>query len=137
MSGQKGQDILLKVSNTAGGYDTLAGIRSRKIKLNTALVDGTSSDSPEGWRELVAGAGVKTLQVSGSGVFKDAPSDARMREMFFAGLVEMWQLVLPDFGRFVGLFQITELSWAGEHNGEATFNLTLESAGHIRFEAAS
>ena len=135
MAGQRGRDILLKISDGAGGFTTLAGVRASRIQLSAGSVDGTSADSAEAWRELVAGAGVKSARVTGRGVFKDAASDARMRAVFFAGEAPDWQLILPDFGILAGAFQITELSWSGAHDGEAEFAVTLESAGHLSFGA--
>jgi TP901-1 family phage major tail protein len=135
MAGQKGRDILLKISDGAGAYVTLAGIRASRIQLSAALVDATSADSPEAWRELLAGAGAKTAKVTGRGVFKDAASDARMRAVFFAGETPDWQFILPDFGTLAGAFQVSELSWSGAHDGEAEFSVTLESAGLVSFEA--
>lgn len=137
MTGKRGRDLLLKIEDGAGGFETLAGIRASRIRLNAGLVDGTHADSDEAWRELVAGAGVKSAQVSGRGVFKDAASDARMREVFFAGEIVGWRLVVPGFGALVGLFQISELQWSGAHDGEAEFSVTLESAGRLSFEAAA
>ena len=137
MAGQRGRDILLKISDGAGGWITLAGIRASRIQLSAALVDATSADSPEAWRELLAGAGAKTAKVTGRGVFKDADSDARIRTVFFAGEAPDWQLILPDFGTLEGAFQVSELSWGGEHDGEAAFSVTLESAGRITFEVAA
>ncbi len=135
MSGQRGRDILLKIADGAGGFETLAGIRASRIRLNAGLVDGTSAESDEAWRELIAGAGVKAAQVTGRGVFKDAASDERMRAVFFGGEIAGWRLVLPGFGSLVGLFQISELQWSGAHDGEAEFSVTLESAGRVDFEA--
>ena len=137
MAGQRGRDILLKISDGAGGWVTLAGIRASRIQLSAALVDATNADSPEAWRELLAGAGAKTAKVTGRGVFRDAASDARMRTVFFAGEAPDWQLVLPDFGTLEGAFQLSELSWSGAHDGEAEFAVTLESAGLVTFEAAA
>jgi TP901-1 family phage major tail protein len=134
MAGQRGRDLLLKISDGAGGFVTLAGVRASRIQLSAGAVDGTSAESPEAWRELVAGAGVKAAKVTGRGVFKDAASDARMRAVFFAGEAPDWQMVVPDFGTLTGAFQITELSWSGEHDGEAGFAVTLESAGLVTFE---
>ncbi len=137
MAGQRGRDILLKIDDGAGVFVTMAGVRTSRIQLSAGLVDGTSADSPQAWRELIAGAGVKAARIKGSGVFKDAASDARMREVFFAGEAPEWQVILPDFGTLQGGFQITELSWSGEHDGEAGFSVTLESAGQISFAAAT
>ncbi len=136
MAGQKGRDVLIKISD--GGdpeaFITLAGIRSNEIELDAQAVDGTAADSPNGWRELVAGAGVKSARVRGRGVFKDAASDTRMRDLFFAGEIARWQLIIPGLGRLTGPLQITELKWGGEHDGEATFSIDLASAGELVFE---
>ncbi|MFN7179752.1 phage major tail protein, TP901-1 family [Hyphomonas sp.] len=135
MGAQRGRDILLKISDGGAGFVTLAGVRASRIDLRSASVDATGADSPDAWRELLAGAGVKTARVSGRGVFRDAASDARMRAVFFAGETPVWQLVLPDFGILEGAFQITELSWSGAHDGEAEFSVALESAGALSFGA--
>lgn len=121
MAGQRGRDVLLKLANEAGSFITVAGIRTKTLQLAAGTVDGTSADSPEAWRELVTGAGVKSARLSGAGVFKDAASDAQIRALFFAGDVGNWQLILPDFGRVEGPFQISELAYSGEHDGEAAF----------------
>lgn len=137
MGTQRGRDILLKISDGAAGFVTLAGIRTSRIELRSSAVDATGADSPEAWRELLAGAGTKAARVSGQGVFRDAASDARMRSVFFAGETPDWQLILPDFGVLTGAFQISELSWSGAHDGEAAFSVTLESSGLLNFEASA
>lgn len=133
MGGQRGRDVLLKLADETGQFVTVAGIRTKTLQLRAGTVDGTSTDSPEAWRELVTGAGVKSARLSGSGVFKDQASDARMRSVFFAGDVANWRLVLPDFGEIQGPFQITELAYSGDHDGEASFSISLESAGALIF----
>ena len=133
MGGQRGRDVLLKLADETEQFVTVAGIRTKTLQLRAGTVDGTSTDSPEAWRELVTGAGVKSARLSGSGVFKDQASDARMRSVFFAGDVANWRLVLPDFGEIQGPFQITELAYSGDHDGEASFSISLESAGALIF----
>ncbi len=135
MAGQRGRDILLKIGDGAGAFVTVAGLRANRIELNAGMVDATGMDSPDAWRELIAGAGTKTARVTGRGVFRDAASDARMRAVFFAGEAPAWQLVLPHFGILQGAFLISQLSWSGAHEGEAEFSVTLESAGVLSFEA--
>ena len=135
MSAQKGKDLLVKISDGAGGFTTVAGLRTRRLAFNAETVDITSADSTDRWRELLAGAGVKRASLSGSGLFKDAASDALVRQAFFDGTVNDCQVVLPDFGTVAGLFQITSLEFAGQHNGEVTFDIALESAGAVTFTA--
>ncbi len=133
MAGQKGRDLLIRIAISGGGYETLAGIRTTRFGLSAPGVDATSADSPDGWRELLAGVGRKQMRVSGSGVFKDAASDARLREAFFTGDTPQMELVVPGLGRFAGSYLISELVYGGEHDGEATFSVTLESAGALAF----
>lgn len=132
MSAQKGKDLLLKI-DTGSTYETVAGLRSRRLAFNAASVDITDAESAGRWRELLEGAGVKKASVSGSGIFKDQASDATVRSTFFAGSILDWQVVIPDFGAVSGRFQITALEYAGQYNGEVMFDLALESAGPLTF----
>lgn len=137
MAAQRGKDILLKIGD--GGepqtFATVAGLRARTISLNARTIDATDSDSAGRWRELLAGAGVRQAAVSGAGVFRDAASDALMREVFFSQEARAWRLVVPDFGVLEGPFLIAALEYAGDHEGEATWAVTLASAGEVAFEA--
>ncbi|GAB1716622.1 MAG: Phage major tail protein, TP901-1 [Nitrobacter sp.] len=134
MGAQKGKDLLLKM-NDGASFVTVAGLRSRRIAFNAEIVDITNAESTDRWRELLAGAGVKRASLSGRGLFKDAASDALVRQAFFDGTINDCQVVVPDFGTIEGLFQIASLEFAGEHNGEVTFDLALESAGALTFTA--
>jgi TP901-1 family phage major tail protein len=49
--------------------------------------------------------------------------------------VRAWQIIIPSFGRIQGPFQITALDYRGDHQGEVTFDLALESAGALGFTA--
>jgi len=134
MAVQNGKDLLIKLDVTgAGQFETVAGLRATRISLNAEPVDVTSLESPGGWRELLAGAGVKSASITGSGVFRDAQTDARARQVFFAGEMPAFQVIVPDFGRIQGAFQITALDYAGTYDGEATYELTLASAGQLTF----
>ncbi|MEX0752830.1 MAG: phage major tail protein, TP901-1 family, partial [Xanthobacteraceae bacterium] len=117
------------------GFTTVAGLRSRRIAFNAETVDITHAESADQWRELLEGAGVKRASVAGRGLFKDAGTDALVRQAFFDGAVKNYQIVIPDFGTIEGAFQITSLDFAGEHNGEVTYELALESAGALSFAA--
>ncbi len=137
MAAQKGKDLLLKIDTDGlGNFATVAGVRTKRLAFNSQAVDVTNADSTGRWRELLAGAGVQRAALSGSGLFKDAASDASIRTRFFSAQIVDWQIVIPDFGTVEGPFQITALEYAGTHDGEVTFEIGLESAGAISFEAA-
>ena len=134
MNVQRGRDLLIKMDMTGDGtFETIAGLRATRISFNAETVDVTSLGSAGGWRELLAGAGVKSASISGSGVFRDAATDERARAVFFAGELPQFQVIIPDFGSIEGRFQITSIEYAGSHNGEATYELTMASASALDF----
>jgi len=146
MAAQKGLDVLMKI-DISGTKTTIGGLRSTSITLNDESVDITNKDSL-GTRTLLAGAGVNSLSVSGSGVFTDAASEVAVRTAFQAqqntsdgssaqtAAFESFQFIMPNLGTYTGDFQITSLEYAGEYNGEATYSMSFESAGYITFAAA-
>ncbi|KRS12042.1 tail protein [Roseovarius atlanticus] len=136
MAVQNGKDLLVKIDLTGdGNFQTVAGLRATRVSFNAESVDVTSLDSAGGWRELLAGAGVKTAAISGSGIFRDEASDERVRQIFFDGEMPDFQVVIPDFGIMEGPFQVTAIEYAGTHDGEATYELSLASAGQLVFTA--
>ena len=135
MSAQKGRDLLLKIDDGAGGFATVAGLRTQRIALNADTVDITHAESTGHWRELLAGAGVRRASIAGTGIFKDEASDALVRQVFFDALIRTWRVVVPSFGILEGPFQISSLDWRGDHAAEVTFELALESAGALTFTA--
>ena len=135
MTAQRGRDLLLKLDDGSGAFVTVAGLRTQRIALNADTVDITHAESSGRWRELLAGAGVRRASLAGSGVFKDQASDEWVRRSFFDGTILNWQVIVPAFGIIQGLFQISALDYRGDHAGEVTFELALESAGALTFTA--
>jgi TP901-1 family phage major tail protein len=136
MAVQNGKDLLVKIDLTgSGNFQTVAGLRATRVSFNAETVDVTSLESAGGWRELLSGAGVKSASISGSGIFRDAASDERARQIFFDGETPDFQVVIPDFGIVEGPFQVGSIEYAGSHDGEATYELSLASAGRLTFTA--
>ena len=145
MAAQKGLDVLMKI-DISGTKTTIGGLRSTSITLNDESVDITNKDSL-GTRTLLAGAGVNSLSVSGSGVFTDSAAEVAVRTAFAAqqntsdgsaaqtAAFESFEFIIPNLGTYTGAFQITSLEYAGEYNGEATYSMSFESAGYITFAA--
>lgn len=136
MSAQKGKDLLLKLDTDGEEtFATVAGLRTRSIALSTDTVDVTHAESPGRWRELLSEAGAKRAKISGSGIFKDAASDALIRQLAFDGSIRAWQVIVPDFGVIEGPFQISSLEFSGRHDAEVAFDIALDSAGALTFTA--
>ena len=134
MAVQNGRDLLIKMDMTGdGAFETVAGLRATRLSFNAETVDVTSLESVGGWRELLGGAGVRSASISGSGVFRDADTDGRARQIFFDGEVPRFQVVIPDFGTIEGPFQVTGLEYSGSYNGEATYEMSMSSAGVLTF----
>ena len=133
MTAQRGRELLLRTESAPNVFVTVAGLRARQISFNAEAVDITHTESSGRWRELLAGAGVRRAGLSGAGIFKDEASHALVRQIFFDGDIRNWQIVIPDFGRVLGLFQLSTLEYRGEHAAEVTFELSLESAGPLTF----
>lgn len=138
MTAQSGRNLLLKVHNAqTDQFDTVGGLRARAIGLAQELVNVTHGQSEGRWRELIGDAGLRHGKISGSGLFRDAASDARVRGLFFDGAVSAWQVLIPEFGTIEGPFLVTALDYAGRHDDAITFEMVLESAGALSFEAAA
>ena len=115
-------------------WERIFALRNRESACDSS--EWVHAESADRWRELLAGAGVRRASLSGRGLFKDGASDALVRQQFFDGSINSCQIAVPDFGTITGLFQIASLEFAGEHNGEVTFDIALESAGALSFAAA-
>ena len=137
MTAQKGKDLLIKIGDGADpeAFTTVAGLRATGLAFNATTVDVTNADSADQWRELLAGGGVKSATVTGSGVFKDAASDAALRSVFFAQAAGDFQLVIPGFGTVTGPFKVASLQYDGPYDGELKISLSLASAGALVFAA--
>ncbi len=142
MTAQKGKDILIKLLVSAADaqnkvYSTMAGLRAHNISLNAASIDVSHAAQTHQWRELLDGGGIKTMSVSGEGVFRDDDADDKVRRQFVDGAISEWLIHIPDFYNVTGNFQVTGLEYAGEYDGEVTWRLSLESAGALSFDATS
>ena len=141
MAAQKGSALLLKIgadataAASADTYTTVGGLRSTGISMNDEAVDVTTKDS-SGVRELLANGGIQTCSISGSGVFTDAASETTLKNAFGGANFANFEVVIPDFGTYKGKFMVASLEYTGEHNGEATYSVSLENSGAFAFTAA-
>ena len=132
MSAQKGSAFLLKVSNGASPavYDTVAGLRTTQMSVTGETVVITSKESG-GWRELLSGAGVRSVAVSAAGIFLGSAAETRIRANALAGLIDDYELSFEDGEKLRGRFLIQRLDYAGDFNGERSYTLQLESSGEV------
>jgi TP901-1 family phage major tail protein len=132
MSAQKGAAFLLKISNGAAPavYQTVAGLRTTQMSITGDTVVITSKDSG-GWRELLSGAGVRTVSVSASGIFLGTTAENQIRTNAMAGTLDDYELSFEDGAKLRGKFLIQKLDYAGDFNGERNYAMQLESSGAV------
>jgi TP901-1 family phage major tail protein len=132
MVAEKGSAFLLKVGDGAETpvYSTVAGLRTTQLSINGEAVVITNKSSG-GWRELLSGAGVRSVSVSGSGVFTGSAAETRLKNNALAGLVDDYELSFESGERLRGRFLLTRLDYAGDFNGERSYTLALESSGAV------
>lgn len=132
MAAEKGSAFLLKIGD--GGdpvaYATIAGLRTTQLLINGEAVVVTSKDSG-GWRELLSGAGVRSVSVSGAGIFLGTVGEVRIRDHALTGSVDDYELSFESGERMRGRFLVTRLDYSGDFNGERQYALALESAGPV------
>ncbi|MFA5990265.1 MAG: phage tail protein [Sphingomonas sp.] len=132
MAAEKGSAFLLKVGNGAVplAFATMAGLRTTQLSINGEAVAITSKNSG-GWRELLSGAGVRSVNVSGAGVFTGSAAEGRIKSSALAGTIDDYQLSFESGETMTGRFLVTRLDYAGDYNGERSYTLTLESSGPV------
>ncbi len=132
MAIEKGSAFLLKIGNGAAPvvFTTVAGLRTTQMSVNAETVVVTNQGSG-GWRELLSGAGVRSVSLSGSGVFTGSVAEARVKANALAGVIDDYRISFESGDTVTGRFLITRLDYAGDFNGERTYTLALESSGAV------
>ena len=107
MTAQSGKDLLVKIGDGGSPKASPPSPACAPPRSPSTRRPWTSPmrTPPDMWRELLAGAGVKSAQISGSGVFKDAASDETIRAAFFNQDTPNWQIAIPGFGTVTGPFK--------------------------------
>ena len=132
MTAQKGSAFLLKITDGAEPpvYRTVAGLRTTQMSVNGEAVNVTTKDSG-GWRELLSGAGVRSVSVSAAGLFTGSAAEVRIRNHALSGTIDQYELSFESGERMRGRFLVTRLDYAGDYNGERNYTLNLESSGAV------
>jgi TP901-1 family phage major tail protein len=132
MTAQKGSAFLLKIGDGAVPvvYQTVAGLRTTQMSINGDTVVVTHKESG-GWRELLSGAGTRSVSVSAAGIFLGSAAEAAVRGHALAGTIADYELSFEDGEKLRGRFLVQRLDYAGDFNGERNYTLQLESSGAV------
>lgn len=132
MAAQKGSAFLLKISDGASPavYRTVAGLRTTQMSISGDAVVITSKESG-GWREMLSGAGVRSVSVSAAGIFLGSSAEAQIRANAMSGTLDDYELSFEDGEKLRGRFLVQKLDYSGDFNGERNYTLSLESSGQV------
>lgn len=132
MPAEKGNAFLLKVSDGAPtpSYQTVAGLRTTQLSLSGDAVVVTNKGS-NGWRELLSGAGVRQVSITGAGVFNGSAAEDKLRGNVLSGAIDDYEVSFESGQRLRGRFLVTRLDYSGDFNGERNYTLNLESSGVV------
>lgn len=132
MSAQSGAAFLLKITDGASPptYQTVAGLRTTQLSIAGQAVVITNKGS-EGWRELLAGAGARSVSISAAGIFMGSAAEARIRGNVMSGALDSYQLSFEDGSTMTGQFLVQKLDYAGDFNNERSYTMQLESSGPV------
>lgn len=132
MAAEKGSAFLLKIGDgeTPISYATVAGLRTTQLSINGEAVNITNKDSGA-WRELLSGAGVRSVSVSGAGIFTGSDAETRIRSNAMAGTIDDYELSFESGQKMQGRFLVNRLDYSGDYNGERNYTLALESSGPV------
>lgn len=132
MPAQNGSAFLLKIGD--GGspitYDTVAGLRTTQLSINGDPVAITHKQS-DGWRDLLSGAGTRSVSVSAAGIFLGSAAENAVRTHALAGTLDDYELSFEDGEKLRGRFLVQRLDYAGDFNGERNYTMQLESSGPV------
>jgi TP901-1 family phage major tail protein len=132
MAVEKGSAFLLKVGDGAAtpAFATVAGMRTTQLSINGEAVVVTNKGSG-GWRDLLSGAGVRSVSVSAAGVFTGSTAETRVKTNALAGTIDDYRLSFESGETLTGRFLVTRLDYAGDFNGERSYTVNLESSGPV------
>ena len=132
MAAERGSAFLLKIGSGGGTptFATVAGLKTTQLTVNGDMVAITNKDSG-GWRELLSGAGVRSVSVAGSGIFTGSGAETQLRSLALNGNLADYELSFESGERMQGRFLVSRLEYAGDFNGERNYTLALESSGEV------
>lgn len=130
MAGTNGRSLTIDWAST-----TLVGVRSKGYTITNDYVDVTTDDD-SGWRTLLANPGLRSVEVTVSGISSDQILIAEMMEATVDS--ETLTVQLPTTtGTLAGSFLCSSFEQTGEHDGAVEFTATFMSSGTVTYTAGT
>lgn len=129
MAAQAGTNFLLKSDDGTGTYTTMGGLRVTNFSINAEVIDATNQGSNQ-WKELLSGAGIRSITLSGNGIFTNAANEQLARTRVLAQTLNNYQ-ISDGINTYTATFKISKLDRAGDYKGDQTYSLTFASSGPL------
>ena len=117
---------------------TLVGVRSRTVSISNEYVDVTTDDDT-GWRTLLDDPGMRSVEVTVSGISSD---EVLMAALMAANVTNQALTInLPSTlatpGNLEGGFLVSAFENSGDHDGAVEFSATFMSTGATVYTASA
>lgn len=126
----KGRNLLLQV-DIGGTMTTIGALRSKNVSLSCEAVEVTNLDSDD-WRELDPnGLGIRSMSVSGSGIFFDDAAAQVVEDAAYSRAAISMKIIFENGDYYTGDFRVPIFERGGSHTAEETVSMSMESSGTI------
>jgi TP901-1 family phage major tail protein len=114
----------------------IARAQTDELSINNELIDASSKD-PSAWVQLLDEVGVKSVEMSVSGILSDEHKALVGLAMAETDALVSLEMAVETLGTFRGLYGISSFKAGGNHGAEtATFSASFNSAAEITWAAA-
>jgi TP901-1 family phage major tail protein len=109
----------------------IGGLRSKSMNLSAEGIDISSEDSDE-WKVMLDKAGIRSMEISGSGIHNNADVFQGLVTKFLANELVCMMFVEAKTGRlYEGCFKLTSLEVSGDYDAESSYSISAASSGAI------
>lgn len=118
-------------------YQAVAGMRLNDLTINGGTVDITNKGS-NGWQEMLPGAGVRSCNMTASGIFDAntaAPMQRLMQSALQGGTFIDAEITSGAGDKLFGTWAVDSFKRSGNYNDAETFEVTLKSHGPVIYSA--
>lgn len=126
-----GVDAGLAIETTPGGgiFADIGGITTNGMTINNGVIDITNKSSA-GWREIHAGQGLQSVDMSLECVFNSEANFAIMADANLSQALLNYQYVRGGKS-FTGAYKIASWAETSPDNEKLTVSVSLQSSGEV------
>jgi len=131
MAAYSGRDLTI-ATMTGTVYTVIADVTSKSVEFNNSGIDITTDDD-DGWQNFLAEPGLRSVNLSVSGVADSAAEELLTAISLGTSSVSLLdcQITFNSGSTLTGNFMLENLNHTGEKDGGTLFEASLKSAGAI------